>query len=182
MEPFIGEIRMFSFVWAPRGWAVCNGAQLQIQQNPALYSLLGKQYGGDGVKTFNLPDLRGQVPVGQGQYSDATGAAIYQVGNKSGAETVTLTTAQMPAHSHTTNVVTTGSGNSPVPGANLLAQPGPYQSNPVIAIYAPKGSNAPVALAASTISPNGGSPHTNMQPWAVTNYCIATTGNYPTRP
>ncbi|WP_162305935.1 phage tail protein [Oleisolibacter albus] len=181
MDPFVGEIRMFSFVWAPRGWAACTGAQLQVRQNPALFSLIGNKFGGDGVNNFNLPDLRGRVPLGQGQYVDPAGTAAYQIGNTGGSETVTLTQPQIPQHIHTTNVVTT-TGNSPAPGANLLAQPGVYQNNPVIAIYAPRGGNAPVALAASTVSSSGGAPHPNLQPWAVTNYCIATTGVYPSRP
>lgn len=176
MEPFVGEIRMFSFNWAPRGWALCNGAQLNIQQNAALYSLIGVQYGGNGQTTFNLPDLRGQVPMGWGN-----NGTVYQVGNKGGAETVTLTQAQTPPHTHATNVITTN-GNFPILGGNLFAVPGQSGTNPVIPLYAPRGTNAPVALAASTVSGSGGGAHSNMQPWGVTNYCIATLGLYPMRP
>ena len=178
MEPFVGEIKMFAFNWAPSGWAKCDGTQLTVQQNVALFSLIGNKFGGDGKTTFNLPDLRGQVPVGQGR-STLTGT-VYSVGNKGGAETVTLTAAQMAAHTHSTNVLTT-TGNSPVPGANLFAVPGQFQTNPTTPIYAPKGSNTPVALNAAVVTSNGGAAHTNMQPWAVTNYCIATSGIYPSR-
>lgn len=178
MEPFVGEIKMFTFNWAPSGWAKCDGTQLNVQQNVALFSLLGNKFGGDGRTTFNLPDLRGQIPVGQGR-SPVTGA-IYSIGNKGGTETVTLTSAQMPAHAHATNVLAT-TGNFPLPAANLFAVPGQYQTNPTTPLYAPKGSNTPVALNTAAVTPSGGAAHTNMQPWAVTNYCIATTGNYPSR-
>lgn len=179
MEPFLGEIRMFSYSWAPRGWALCNGAQLTIQQNQALYTLITNKYGGNGTTNFNLPDLRGQVPVSQGQ--SPVSSNIYNIGMKGGQETVTLTASQMPAHIHTTNVMDT-TGNSAAPAGNLFAVPGQFKTNPVIPIYAPKGTNTPVALNTAVVGMSGGAPHSNMQPWAVTNYCIATSGLYPQRP
>lgn len=179
MEPFLGEIRMFSYRWAPKGWALCNGAELKVAQNPALFSLIGNKYGGDGKITFNLPDLRGQTPLGYGE-SPVSGT-IYLMGKRGGTETVTLTVNQMPAHTHATNVMTTA-GNFPVLGGNLFAVPGKFQIYPTTPIYAPRENNPPVPLNSDVVSASGGAPHTNMQPWAVTNFCIAMIGNYPTRP
>src|SRR5690625_4414253 len=100
MDTFIGTIQLFAFDFVPRGWAACNGQLLPISQHTALYSLLGTQYGGDGRTTFGLPDLRGRVPLGQGQ---GPGLASYAVGETGGAETTTLTTEQLPAHTHAVN-------------------------------------------------------------------------------
>ena len=97
MEPFIGQIQLFGFGWAPVGWAVCNGQLLAISQNTALFSLLGTTYGGDGRTTFGLPDLRGRVPLGLGQ---GPGLSTYDLGQVGGEESVTLTTAQLPSHNH----------------------------------------------------------------------------------
>lgn len=180
MEPFLGEIRMFSYSWAPRGWALCNGAQLTVQQNAALYSLLSNKYGGNGTTNFNLPDMRGKVPLSQGNSTQST--VVYNVGNTGGAATVSLALNQMPAHTHMTNVVN-ANANFPIANGNLFAIPAQFQTNPVIAIYAPKGTNTPVALDTSVVgNSGGGQAHSNMQPWAVSNYCIATSGVYPQRP
>ena len=97
MEPFLGEIRMFGFDFAPQGWALCNGQLLPINQNQALFSLLGNMYGGNGTTTFALPNLQSRVPIHQGQ---GAGLSAYVVGQAGGAETVTLAAAQMPAHAH----------------------------------------------------------------------------------
>jgi microcystin-dependent protein len=179
MEPFIGEIKMLSFNWAPNGWALCNGATMTVAQNVGLFSLIGNQYGGDGKINFNLPDLRGQILLGQGK--STASSAIYSVGNKGGTETVTLTTKHIPSHTHTTNVVNS-TGNFPVLNNNLFAVPGPFQANPTTVIYALRGNTTPVALNQTVVDNSGGGlPHTNMQPWAVTNYCIAIYGIYPSR-
>ena len=97
MEPFLGQITLFPFNFAPVGWAMCEGQLLPIQQNTALFSLLGTYYGGDGIRNFALPDLRGRAPIGQGQ---GPGLSQYLVGQVQGSETVTLTAAQSPAHTH----------------------------------------------------------------------------------
>jgi microcystin-dependent protein len=179
VDPFIGEIKMFSYGWAPQGWALCNGGQLTIQQNQALYSLIQSTYGGDNKTVFNLPDMRGQVPLGYGQ-SPVSGT-FYQMNNKGGAETVSLTQAQTPQHIHATNVVNSAA-NAALAQNNLPAIIAPVAPNPTIPIYAVKGSNAAVPLAPTTVQSSGaGAPHTNMQPWAVTNYCIAVSGTYPSR-
>ena len=178
MDPFIGEIKMFSYPWAPQGWAVCNGAQLPLQQNMALYSLIGTTYGGDAKTVFNIPDMRGQVPLCYGQAASGT---TYLMSAKGGAETVSLTQAQTPQHSHATNVVNS-TANAALAQNNLPAIVAQVAPNSSIPIYAVKGSNAAVPLAAVTVQNSGsGAPHSNMQPWAVTNYCIAILGVYPTR-
>src|ERR1700729_3051422 len=110
-DPFIGEIRTFGFNFAPIGWALCNGAILPINQNQALFSLLGNFYGGDGRSNFALPDLRSRVPLGLGQ---GTGLPFYSIGETGGAGTVTLTTAQLPAHSHQVNASDHGGNDGPV--------------------------------------------------------------------
>ncbi|MDQ6777385.1 MAG: tail fiber protein, partial [Actinomycetota bacterium] len=99
-EPFLGEVRTFGFNFAPRGWAFCNGQLLPISQNTALFSLLGTQYGGDGIQTFALPDLRGRVGIHQGS---GPGLSPYAIGQTGGTETVTLTSNEMPAHNHSVN-------------------------------------------------------------------------------
>lgn len=170
-DNFIGEIRVFSFDWAPYGWALCNGATLQIQQNSALYSLLGTQFGGDGKTTFSLPDLRGRTPV--------YGVNYQNVANAAGAEAVVLSTNKLPPHGHalyaTTNLATGGSGKNTVL-ATIVPDPQGV-TRPIYSAAATTGS-----LASGSISMTGGDqPHNNMQPFAVVNFCIALTGIYPSR-
>jgi len=180
---YIGEIRLFSFSWAPRDWALCNGALLQVQQNQALFSVLGKQYGGDGVQTFALPDLRGRVPVGM--YCGATnpkGFALYNTAQTAGVEGVALTSAQYPLHAHAVRVNTSVGTTSNPTGAYFAAVPD--VGTPAIAhpIFAFSASGSDVLLESSTLSVSGGSAaHNNMQPFAVMNFCIATAGLYPPR-
>lgn len=187
MEPFVGEIRMFSWDWPPHGFALCNGAILQISQNQALAALLGNTYGGDRVKTFGLPDLRGRTPVMEG--TDATIAHTYALGEKGGVDAVTLTPTQVPIHIHTVGA-NTDPGNAVVPGlpaqkgANLFATVAQLGTNPTCSIYytPPAGTTPTVSLNSSSVSASGGSlPHSNMQPFTVTNFCIATTGIWPPR-
>lgn len=166
-DPFVGEIKMFSFNWVPRGWALCNGAQLAIQQNAALYSLIGIQFGGNGSTTFNLPDLRGRTPVCSGNQ--------YMTGNALGVEAVTLDVNTMPPHTHAVYGSSAAANKGVAVGANdLLAVT--TQS-----IYSP-GSGGSVAMNPATVSSaGGGQGHNNMQPSLVTNFCIALTGTYPMR-
>ncbi|MDD4962541.1 MAG: tail fiber protein [Gallionella sp.] len=170
MDPFLGEIRMMGFNNIPQGWVPCAGQILPVSQNQALFSLLGGQYGGDGRTTFALPDLRGRVPVCMGS---ADGSINYAVGNKAGVEAVALTLAQMPAHNHNMGVNTAPGTFPGIPGHVLAAAP----NN----IYATPDSAMIPINPASVVSTGDGQGHSNMQPFAVTNFYIATEGLYPPR-
>ncbi len=169
-QAFLGTIRLVGFNFAPVDWALCQGQALSIAQNPALFSLLGTYFGGDGTQTFNLPDLRGRVAVGQGQ---GPGLANYDQGQAGGVETVTLTTSQAPAHTHTMMAAT--NVTSPNPGPSLsLGTPAA-----AVKLY---GAGAPTALAPASIGNFGSSvPHENRQPYLGLNYIIALAGTFPSR-
>ncbi|MDP9118556.1 MAG: tail fiber protein [Actinomycetota bacterium] len=168
-EPFLGELRLFGFNFAPLGWAFCSGQLLPIDQNTALFSLLGTQYGGNGQTTFALPDLRGRVPISMGQ---GPGLSNYDIGEASGTETVTLNATQMPAHTH--GVIANGGPAST--GRPDNAVPARAPSN--VYASAPSGT----AMNAGMISSSGGNqPHNNLQPFLVLNWCIALQGIYPSR-
>jgi len=170
MEPFIGQIQQFGFNFAPRGWAFCNGQLLPIAQNTALFSLLGTIYGGDGRTTFGLPDMRGRASFGDGR---GPGLSNHNIGSKSGQETVTLTTSQIPSHNHSANVVAE-TPNVNKPEGALIATPDPT-------IYS-NAANPDATLKSSTVGNNGGGQsHTNMQPYLTINWCIALVGQYPSR-
>ena len=167
MEPFIGTIMPVGFNYAPKNWALCNGQLMSIVQNQALFSLIGTWFGGDGIKTFALPDLRGRTPVG------LTGVPglIY------GTETVTVSIDQMASHSHGFGATSTASSNT---------RPGPATGKVFGAsantqtLYGQPAS--PVPLAAVNVAPSGAStPHPNMQPYLTLNYIIALTGIFPSR-
>ena len=171
-EPFIGQLMLVPYNFAPRGWALCNGQLLQISQNTALFSLLGTTYGGDGVKTFALPDLRGRVPVSSGQ---GPGLSNYDLGAQLGYESVTLTSQQIAQHSHPVNVVGASAGTSGRPVNNFLAQ---SQGG---AIYS-AGPSDGATMNSATIGLGGGNqPHENRQPTLVLNWIIALEGIYPSR-
>ena len=177
-EPFLGQIMLVGFNFAPTGWAMCNGQLLSISQNTALFSLLGTQYGGDGVQTFGLPDLRGRVAVGTGQ---GPGLSPYVVGQVTGSETVTLTVNQMPAHSH---LVGANAANATVasPSGADLAQTVDSTRGAVVNTYSTPPMTAPVTLDPATVKPSGGSqPHPNIQPCLALNYIIALQGIFPSR-
>lgn len=169
-EPFIGEIRLFAFNYAPQGWATCDGQVLGLAQNQALYSLLGTTYGGNGTTTFNLPDFRGRTLL----HANAT----YLEGKPGGAETVALTaTSQLPAHNHTLTANAAPGGNN-VPQGNVLAA---VEDLSRLA-YATTKVTPTATMAPGMLSPAGGSAgHNNMQPSLTVNYCIALTGLWPTR-
>jgi microcystin-dependent protein len=167
---FIGEIRAFPFGFAPRGWHLCDGSLLQIQQNAALFSLLQTQFGGDGKVQFALPDLRGRTMLNQGTTSSGT----YIVGVKGGAEAVALDQTQMPVHTHTLYGNTSASGLVNTPS-------GAVPATPASTIYAAQAQSPAKNMAAASLSAVGGGPHNNMQPSLVINYCISTTGIYPSR-
>lgn len=185
MEPMLGEIRMFSWPTAPQGWAPCDGAILSVQQHQALFSLLGVKFGGDGKKTFALPDLRGRAVVGAiaprpGRAPKLEGRTTYKIGETTGSEGVTLTLRTMPAHIHTTNVADKPVGTS-LPKGALFGKVAAVGSNPTINIYA-EASSPLISLDEGTIGPTGGGEaHVNMQPFATIGYCIATIGEYPPR-
>jgi len=175
MDNYLGEIRTFAFGIVPRGWHLCDGTLLNMQQNMALYSLIGTTFGGDGRTTFALPDLRGRTIVA----SDYT--PNYVQGKSGGSESVKLTNAQTN-HTHYMHVEN-APGNTPIP-TNILAIPdvAAIQSE-VINIYSMPVSTPSVSLNAETIAVQGnGGGHNNMQPFLVLNYCIAISGVYPPRP
>jgi len=166
MDPFIGEVKLLPWNWAPKGWALCNGALLPIAQNSALFSLLGTQYGGNGTTTFALPDLRGRAPVSFG--------GGFAQGESTGTEKVTLTQTTMPGHNHnfaaTSALATSNSGN----GLIFANDP----SDPIHFL----GSGTPFPIDPSSIGIAGsGQPHQNMQPFLVMSYCIALFGVFPSR-
>jgi microcystin-dependent protein len=168
-EPFLGEIRNFGFTFAPRGWALCQGQLLSIQQNSALFSLLGTQYGGDGVTTFGLPDLRGRVSMGFGQ---GPGLSNRTQGEVAGTETVTLTSNQLPGHSHTVAAASAATSKNPAAAVPAFTSAGSSY-----------GTSADLAMSPNMIGPvPGNQPHDNLQPYLVTNWCIAMEGIFPSRP
>jgi microcystin-dependent protein len=170
-DPFVAEIRMFAFNFAPKGWAFCDGQLLPLSQNTALFSLLGTTYGGDGKSTFALPDLQGSVPMhpGQGQ-----GLSLRDLGEQSGSEFVTLLDSEMPSHNHAWNAnAAPATLNQPATDRCLARSVGGT---------AYKVINPDAQMAFQSLSPAGGSlPHNNMQPYLVVNFCIALQGVFPAR-
>lgn len=167
-EPFIGEIRLLPYNFAPNGWALCNGQIMSIAQNTALFSLLGTTYGGNGQTTFALPDLRGRVAVSSGQ---GPGLSDYTLGEQSGLESVTLTQGQMPIHNHGVNC-STGDPDQGNPRNGFPANAPSYAA----------GATAGATMNAGMIANTGGNqPHENRSPYLVLNYCIALVGIFPSR-
>jgi microcystin-dependent protein len=170
-DPFVAEIRIFPFNFAPKGWAFCDGQLLPISQNTALFSLLGTFYGGDGKSTFALPNLQGSAPMHPGQ---GPGLSLHDLGESGGSDTVTLLATEMPAHSHGL-MADSVPGTKSQPTDNALARAS--GATPYIA-----AGGATVAMSDSTIAPVGGDqPHNNMQPYLTLNFCIALQGIYPPR-
>lgn len=173
-DPFIGEIRMVGFTFAPQGWAECDGQLLAISQNDALFSLLGTTYGGDGVSTFALPDLRGRVPIHQGS---GPGLSDRPIGSRGGVEQVTLTAAQIPSHTHPMQASGVGGTAASPAGGYPAAVSGVARYQNVAA-----GSAATVPMDANAILPTGGSAsHENRQPTQCVTFAIALFGVYPSR-
>jgi microcystin-dependent protein len=176
-QPFLGELRPFTFGFAPNGWALCDGQTLAIQQYTALFSLLGTTYGGNGINTFLLPDLRGRVPMHFGSF----GGNTYVQGEIAGEEAVTLTLPEIPQHLHAF-VGTSAAANvkRPVTGSAYAQSTNAASVSPGDAFYGAAGSL--VALNPSTVEAYGQSqPHTNLQPYLVLSWCIALTGIFPSR-
>jgi microcystin-dependent protein len=171
-DPFVAEIRIYPFSFAPTGWAFCDGQLMPLSQNTALFSLLGTYYGGDGKSTFALPDLQGAAPLHAGQ---GPGLEEYFLGEMGGTESVTLLESEMPAHDHLlqADVVDVADTNVPSPNATFALSSGGtmYQS-----------LTPDTTLAAQAATPAGGSlPHNNLQPYLTLNFCIALQGVYPPR-
>jgi microcystin-dependent protein len=178
-EPFLGQIEAFSFGFAPRGWALCAGQVLPIAQYTALFSLLGTYYGGDGVRTFGLPDLRGRLANAFGQGS---GLKSYNLGQSGGQETHTLQLNEMAAggHSHLIAAVNNAAaGGVSVPGPTVTLGSGRANEagSPAVDIY----STAASTIAMASLAPTGGQPHENRMPFLGLNYCIALQGIFPSR-
>jgi len=176
--PFVAEIRIFGFDFAPTGWAQCNGQLLPISQNTALFSLLGTYYGGDGKSTFALPNFQGSVPLNQGQ---GAGLSDRFLGETSGSQTVTLLSSEMPTHNHTffgtsdNATVVASSGNQVANGFS-----GNLQGNVQAKMYSTANPNA--LMNPTTIGVSGSSfPHNNMMPYLTLNFCIALQGIFPPR-
>jgi len=162
-EPFLSEIRLMSFSFPPKGWALCDGQLLPINQNQGLFSLLGTTYGGDGRVNFALPDLRARVPIHMG--------GGHTLGERGGEQAHTLSTAELPTHTHAVNA-SSAQGNSAVPTGTLLG-------SPLNLTYRPQDSST-TALIASTVGNTGGSQaHLNMQPFLTLSFCIALQGIFP---
>jgi microcystin-dependent protein len=170
MDPFIGEIRIFGFPFAPQGWALCAGQLLSIQQNTALFSILGTQYGGNGTSNFALPNLQGSVSIGQGS---GPGLTPRIVGETGGTATVTLTTQQLASHTHPANCSNT-TGDSYGPAGTIWAADAGGANE-----Y--QGSENAVMNPQALANLGGGQPHNNLQPYLVLNYCIALNGIFPAR-
>jgi microcystin-dependent protein len=164
-EPFLSEIRIMSFVFAPKGWALCNGQLLPINQNQPLFSLLGTTFGGDGRVNFALPDLRGRTPIHVG--------SGHTLGERGGEPAHTLSIAELPTHTHVLSASSTD-GNAPVPfgpASNILARNASQLYNPPTNL---------VALVAGTVTNTGGSQaHLNLQPFLTLSFCIALQGIFP---
>lgn len=177
-EPFIGQIQIFGFNFAPRGWASCSGATLPIQQNTALFSLLGTQYGGNGQTTFQLPNFANRAANNASPISSPPGLTRRSIGENFGSNSVTLTTQEMPIHTHGVNIsnqqVATKKAASPSAG-NALGSP---NANAFVA-----GTAANAQFSPTLVLPTGNNqPHENRQPYLAMNFCIALEGIFPSFP
>ena len=174
-QPYVGEIRMFGGNFAPNGWMLCQGQTLPISENEVLFQLIGTTYGGDGVSTFNLPNLASRVPMHMGTLSGTT----YQIGEAAGTESVTLTIGQIPLHNHNVQVAT-GAANQNTPAVNSVLSTeaeGVAGRAPVYSAYTGSGQ---IQLGAQTVGFTGGSqPHTNIQPILAINFIISLFGIFP---
>jgi microcystin-dependent protein len=169
-DPFVAEIRIFPFNFAPKGWAWCDGQLMPLSQNTALFSLLGTTYGGDGKSTFALPDLQGRAPMHPGQ---GPGLSLHDLGETGGSETVSLLESEIPSHSHSYSVSgQIGLGNTPA--AQMFAV------GDGINLYAPANNLTP--MAPESLAPAGGDqPHNNLMPYLTFYFCIALQGVFPPR-
>jgi microcystin-dependent protein len=171
-DPFVAEIRIFPFNFAPKGWAWCDGQLLPLSQNTALFSLLGTTYGGNGKSNFALPDLQGRAPMHPGQ---GPGLSLHDLGETGGSETVSLLESEMPAHNHGLMAATVAS-NSKAPAGNVLARS--VNGN----VYLPPAGLPVVNMSDQSLAPAGGDqPHNNLMPYLTFYFCIALQGVFPQR-
>ncbi len=174
-DPFVAEIRIFPFNFAPKGWAWCNGQLLPISQNTALFSLLGTTYGGDGKSNFALPNLEGSAPIHAGQ---GPGLSLYDLGQSGGSETVTLLSSEMPAHPHTLRCQSQDPADQPAPSPART-----FAASQNSTAYGPSNGTPLVQMAPQALTPTGGSlPHNNMMPYLTLYFNIALQGVFPPRP
>ncbi len=172
-DPFVAEIRIFPFNFAPRGWAFCDGQLLPLSQNTALFSLLGTTYGGNGKSNFALPNLQGRAPMHPGQ---GPGLSLHDLGETGGSETVTLLESEIPSHSHTAGAQNVPLGGVAAPGSNTTL------NRPASGNLFKSGSAPLTPMASQTLAPSGGDqPHNNMMPYLTLNFCIALQGVFPPR-
>lgn len=172
-DPFLAEIRIYPFNFAPKGWATCDGQILPLSQNTALFSLLGTTYGGNGKSNFALPDLQGRAALSSGQ---GPGLSNRDLGESAGEATVTLTNAEMPSHTHSI-VASNDSPQSNDPASNLASRPFGRGNNLYSVAPQPLTPMSPNAIGQS----GGSGPHNNMQPYLTLNFCIALQGVFPPR-
>jgi microcystin-dependent protein len=179
-NPFLAEIRMFPFNFAPTGWAFCNGQLLPISQNAALFSLLGTNFGGNGTSNFGLPNIQGNCVVNAGQ---GPGLSLYNVGETGGSQTVTLLQTELPVHSHDFNVKSGDDGTTATAGGNVFSK-AVYNNQGTTGAIRAYTATAPgnTRLNPNTITFSGSSqPHNNMMPYLTLNFCIALQGVFPPR-
>jgi microcystin-dependent protein len=172
MDPFVAEIRIFPFNFAPRGWAWCDGQLLPLSQNTALFSLLGTTYGGNGKSNFALPDLQGRAPMHPGQ---GPGLSLHDLGETGGSETVSLLESEIPSHSHALESSASFVGSNNDPTGNVL-------SKAAAGLNAYAAPGALVTMSDNSLAPAGGDqPHNNLQPYLTFYFCIALQGVFPPR-
>ena len=178
-QPILGQILTFGGTFAPQGYMLCAGQLLAIAQYDALYSLIGTTYGGDGVNTFQLPDLRSRVPIHMGQ---GPRTSAYVIGQKAGVEGITLSVAQMPAHTHPIVVTNYLGGNTNTPSSSAYISDAAESPSNAAYPYVPFPNANQVSLATESVKTAGGSgSHDNRQPYQALNYCIAVNGIFPSR-
>jgi microcystin-dependent protein len=179
MDPFLGQISLFGCNFAPVRWAMCQGQIMAIAQNTALFSLLGINFGGNGISTFALPDLRSRAPIGFGQ---GPGLSDYMIGEADGAETVSISSSTYPTHSHALfAAASAASENTPSSLMEAEGQTGGRGGRINLALYSASGTATTLAPAALNAAAGGGQPHNNIEPYLALNFCIALQGIFPAR-